>query len=320
MRQGLFVKINEQKWKEFEEKLSGGYSATADEISLIYVHLTEDLAYAQANYPNSELFRYLNELTIKVHSLIYRNKPEKSSRFWRFWRYEVPAELNGAYRYLGYAFLVFLVGVLIGVLSAANDETFVRLILGDAYVNMTLENIQNGDPMAVYKGMTEGNMFFMITINNIRVSLLAFAAGILFSVGTGYILFQNGIMLGAFHYLFIENGLFDDTLLTVWVHGTLEITAIIIAGAAGFVMGNSLLFPGTYPRAVSFRRGARKGLKIVISLIPFFIAAGFLESFVTRHTEWPLVLKLLIIIMSLFVVTTYLIILPYLSNYERIKN
>ncbi len=111
--------------------------------------------------------------------------------------------------------------------------------------------------MAVYKGMSEGSMFLTITINNIRVSLLAFAAGVLFSVGTGYILFRNGIMLGAFHYLFFEHGYFDDTILTIWIHGTLEITAIIIAGAAGLIMGNGLLFPGTYPRAYAFRKETR---------------------------------------------------------------
>lgn len=320
MRQGLFVKINEEKWKGFEGKLINLNALTADETASIYVHLTEDLAYAQANYPNTGLTSYLNELTIKVHNIIYRNKPERSSRFYRFWRYEVPDELRKSYKYLGYSFLIFSVGVLIGILSAANDETFVRLILGDAYVDMTLENMKSGDPMAVYKGMSEGSMFLTITINNIRVSLLAFAAGILFSVGTGYILFRNGIMLGAFHYLFFEYGYFDDTILTIWIHGTLEITAIIIAGAAGLIMGNGLLFPGTYPRAYAFRRAAKRGLKIVVSLIPFFIAAGFLESFITRHTEWPLPVKLFIIFVSLLIVITYLILLPNLSKNDTKEN
>lgn len=316
MRQGLFVKINEKKWEDFESRLANMSSLTSDELSSIYIHLTEDLAFAQSKFPNTELTRYLNELTVKVHNVIYRNKPERSSRILKFWRYEVPAELSRSYKYLGYAFLIFAAGVLIGVLSAANDETFVRLILGDQYVDMTLNNMEDGDPMAVYKGMSEGSMFFAITVNNIRVSLLAFAAGILFSVGTGYILFQNGMMLGVFHYLFFERGFFDDTILTIWIHGTLEITAIIIAGAAGIIMGNGILFPGTYPRLYAFRKAAKRGLKIVISLIPFFIVAGFLESFITRHTEWPLPVKLFIILVSISLVIIYLIVLPNLSKNE----
>ncbi|MEQ8473865.1 MAG: stage II sporulation protein M [Marinoscillum sp.] len=321
MRQGLFVKINEEKWSGFENKLDNIGVLSADQLSGIYVHLTEDLAFARANYPESDLTTYLNGLTLKVHNVIYRNKPERTNRFLHYWKYEVPEVLGSSYKYLGYAFLVFAVGILIGVLSAANDRTFVRLVLGDEYVNMTLENIKNGDPMAVYKGMSEGIMFFGITINNIRVALLAFAAGVFFSVGTGYVLFQNGVMVGVFHYLFFREGLFDETILTIWVHGTLEISAIVIAGAAGFVMGNGLLFPGTYPRGYSFSKSAKKGLKIVISLIPFFIVAGFLESFITRHTGWPLIAKLLIISVSLAIVITYLVILPNLHRkYVRKEN
>lgn len=168
--------------------------------------------------------------------------------------------------------------------------------------------------MAVYNSMSEGLMFFAITANNIKVALLAFAMGIFFSLGTGYILFSNGVMLGAFHYLFYENGLFDETILTIWIHGTLEISAIVIAGGAGLVMGNGILFPGTYPRLFSFQQAARKGLKIVIGLIPFFIIAGFLESFITRHTHWPLIVKIFIILVSLSITLFYLVILPKLNK------
>lgn len=317
MRQGIFVSLNEKKWKNFEDKLKAIQLLPADELSYIYVHLTEDLAYAQAKYPDSSLAQYLNELTVKVHNIIYRNKPEKANRFLTFWKTEVPRELNHAYPYIGYSFLILIIGALLGVLSAANDDTFVRLILGDAYVDQTLQNIQGGNPMAIYGSMEEGFMFFAITINNIRVALLAFAMGIFFSVGTGYILFSNGVMLGVFHYLFYKEGLFDENILTIWVHGTLEITAIIIAGGAGLIMGNGILFPKTYPRLLSFQKAAKRGLKIVLSLIPFFIAAGFIESFITRHTEWPLSVKIFIILGSLFITLLYLVILPKLNKHVQ---
>nr|BFF41353.1 hypothetical protein BACY1_31580 [Tenacibaculum mesophilum] len=74
------------------------------------------------------------------------------------------------------------------------------MILGDGYVNMTLENIENGDPMAVYKKANEVDMFIGITVNNIKVAMYAFVLGMLFSVGTLYIMMQNGIMLGSFLY------------------------------------------------------------------------------------------------------------------------
>jgi uncharacterized membrane protein SpoIIM required for sporulation len=129
-------------------------------------------------------------------------------------------------------------------------------------------------------------------------------------VGTVLVLFYNGIMLGSFQYFFYTHGLLVTSALTIWIHGTLEISAIVIAGCAGLTMGNSLVFPQTYSRLDSFLIGARKGLKIVIGLVPIFVMAGFLEGFVTRHTEMPVLLKLFIIFSSLALIIFYFIIYP----------
>ena len=288
--------------------------ANPDQLADYFVQLTDDLAYAQTHYPKSNTAVYLNNLAAKVHQAIYRNKKEDRNRIATFWKEELPRLYYEARRPLLYAFLIFSISMLVGALSTAHDDTFVRLILGDAYVNMTLDNIERGDPMAVYKDMHQSDMFFAITFNNVRVSFLAFVMGLLVSVGTGYIMFFNGVMLGAFQYFFYQKGLLLTSFLTIWIHGTLEISAIVLAGAAGIVMGNSILFPGTYPRSVSFRRGARRGLKMVIGLVPIFIAAGFLESFVTRLTEWPAAAKLAIILASAFFIVYYFVIYPLKLN------
>jgi uncharacterized membrane protein SpoIIM required for sporulation len=122
-------------------------------------------------------------------------------------------------------------------------------------------------------------------------------------------LFYNGVMLGAFQAFFYERGLLTESVLKIWIHGTLEISAIVIAGAAGLTMGNSLIFPGTLPRLESFKRGAKQGLKIAVGLVPIFIMAGFLESFVTRLTLPPLV-SLLIIGTSAVFIGWYFIVYP----------
>jgi uncharacterized membrane protein SpoIIM required for sporulation len=207
----------------------------------------------------------------------------------------------------------------VGTLSAAYDPGFVRLILGDAYVNKTLASIKAGDPMAVYKEMHQVPMFLGIALNNVKVAFYAFAAGILCSVGTGVVLVQNGIMIGAFHYLFYEYGLLGRSLLVVYIHGTLEISAIVVAGAAGFVMGNGLLFPGSYPRLTAFRQSAKKGLKIVVGLVPVFAAAAFLEGFVTRYTQMPMPMSLSIIGASLAFVVGYFVIYPALLQHDSLS-
>ena len=315
MRQALFVGHNKEKWQRYEQAIADARTLDPDEAAAMYVHLTEDLAFARAKYPRSQVSQYLSELTLKVHHHIYRNKPEKSSRLRTFWTAEIPQVLFENRRNILISFLITLAGAALGWLSASNDAEFARLILSDQYVDMTYENIEKGDPMAVYKGHSESAMFFMITVNNIRVSFLAFAFGILASVGTGYILFSNGIMIGVFHQLFFSRGLFDETILTIWIHGTLEISAIVIAGGAGLAMGNALLFPKSYPRRYSLKEGAKKGLKIILSLVPFFIVAGFLESVITRNTHWPLWAKLIIIGVSTSIVFFYLFILPKKTNY-----
>ncbi|WP_299820836.1 stage II sporulation protein M [uncultured Pontibacter sp.] len=313
MREAAFIRKNKLKWKSYETEAAANPDALADR----FIELTDDLSYARTFYPNSETTAYLNSLAGKTHQAIYKNKKEKKNRLATFWKYELPLLFREHHRQLLYAFVIFAVACFIGALSAALDDTFVRLILGDGYVNQTLQNIRNGDPMAVYKSHGQAEMFLAITINNIRVSFMAFVLGVFCSVGTFYVLFSNGIMLGAFQYFFYKQGLLLTSALTIWIHGTLEISAIVIAGCAGFVMGNSILFPKTHSRLHSFKQGARRGLKIVVGLVPIFIAAGFLEGFVTRHTEMPMALSLFIILSSAAFILYYFILYPRLLHKQH---
>lgn len=222
----------------------------------------------------------------------------------------LPLELYRSRKQLLTAFLFFGGAVLIGVVSSAIDPDFSRVILGDSYVDMTLDNIDQEDPMAVYKQQKETSMFLGITLNNIMVAFYAFILGLFFSVGTVFLLVSNGVMLGAFQYFFKIKGLFLTSFLTIWIHGALEISAIVIAGCAGMVMGNGILFPKTLTRAQSFQIHARRGLKILFGTIPLFIVAGFLEGFVTRHTEMADLSKWSIIIGSFSFILFYFVVYP----------
>ena len=311
MREVVFSRKNEVKWKEIEQYLSGGRRITADELADYYIQINDDLSYASTFYPKSHLVSYLNQLALSLHRKIYKNKKEKSSRFKQFWWYEVPAAMRAGHKELFYSFLVFMIAIAVGVFSSMQDGEFARLILGDGYVNMTLNNIDEGDPMGVYRSHSQGGMFFGIAINNVRVSFLAFALGILSSVATGYVLFQNGVMVGAFQYFFIQKGLGWISFSTIFLHGALELSAIVIAGAAGMIIGNSWMFPGTYSRSVSLTKGTKRALKIIIGLVPVFIVAAMIESFVTRlYQDMPSLLRSAIILISFAWVIYYFILLP----------
>jgi uncharacterized membrane protein SpoIIM required for sporulation len=314
MREAAFVRQNKDKWSTFENVLKNKEQLEPGDLSDLYIEVTDHLSYAKTFFPESKTMAYLNSLSSLAHQKIYKTKKEPKNRIITFWKEEFPKEFYQYQKTLLASFLFFLLFSLIGAYSAATDGDFVRSFLGDGYVNMTLENIEKGDPMAVYKKQGEFNMFLGITINNIRVALMAFSYGLLLGIGTFMILMQNGIMLGSFQYFFYDQGLLWESVRTIWIHGTIEISVIIIAGCGGIVMGNGLLFPGTFTRLQAFKRSAKAGLKIMVSTIPFFILAGFLEGFVTRHTEMPDWLAIAIIGSSLFLILFYYVYYPYQLN------
>jgi uncharacterized membrane protein SpoIIM required for sporulation len=316
MREAHFVKINKQKWLKFESYLSNKGDLPPIDLSNLYLELTDDLSFAQTFYPHSPTSIYLNQLAVKAHQKIYVTKIEAKSTILDFYMRKFPLMFYKFLPQLAFSFCFFLFFVLVGVYSSATEGVFVRSILGDAYVNMTLENIEKGDPMAVYKKMERVEMFLGITINNIQVALKAFSMGIFLGFGTLYILMSNAVMLGSFQYFFYEQGILWESARTIWIHGTIEISVIIVAGCGGIVLGNSLIFPGTYSRLDSFKIGVKSGLKILLSTLPFFVVAGFLEGFITRITDMPDSISLLIIIGSLCTIIFYYVIYPIKLNIQ----
>lgn len=310
MKEAAFVRHNRDRWEEFEKVVNRQHTATPDRLAELFIQVTDDLSYARTQYPESRTTRYLNALAGKVRLEIYKNKKEKSRRFITFWTEEVPDVMYVSRKVFTYAFIIFMVTVTIGAVSAYYDDTFVRLILGDAYVNMTLENIKKGNPTNVYASQTPLMMFVMIAWNNIFVSFKIFVFGLFASIGTGFYLGYNGIMVGAFTTFFAKEQQFAQAFPVIMLHGTIELTSIVIAAAAGFRLGNGLLFPGTYSRIVSFQKGAIDGLKIVMGLVPFFLLAAFIESFITRYAFMHWTLKSLIIGASAFLMIFYFIFYP----------
>ena len=310
MRESLFVKRNTDKWQAIEQNRS---VTDPDELTERFVELTDDLSYARTFYPDSNVTRYLNGLAAQTHRGLMQNQRDDRSRFITFWQYELPLLFRESHRLLAVSAGIFLAACVLGWVSAAHDNTFVQLILGDQYINMTLENIRKGDPLGVYNGSDQATMFVQITLNNIYVAFRTFVFGLFASFGTIAMLFYNGVMLGSFQYFFYERNLLLDSVLKIWIHGTLEISAIVIAGCAGLTVGNSLLFPGTFSRLDSFKRGVKQGLKIAVGLVPIFIVAGFLESFVTRLTLPPIVSGSIIGVSAAFVVW-YFVLYPITLN------
>lgn len=309
MRETSFIKQNKDKWKEFEHDLNKE-NADPDKLSDLFIQITDDLSYSRTFYPNRSVRVYLNNIAQQVFYSIYKNRKTHVGRLFYFWTHELPYMIWEARREFRMAFWVFAIAFGIGMLSCAMDSEFPRVVLGDDYVDMTIENIESGDPMAVYKQKGEFGMSLGITINNLWVAFQTFALGVFFALGTLFYLIKNAIMVGAFQWFFYEEGVFLESFLTIWIHGTLEISAIVIAAAAGITMGKGLVFPGTLTRIQAFQISARRGVKIMMGIVPIFIIAGFLEGYLTRQTETPDIIRALFIFSCLAFVILYFWWLP----------
>ncbi len=321
MREVAFIKQNKEKWLNFEEAIFGKTKKNPDELANLYIHLMNDLSYAQTYYPKSKTTVYLNHLASQTYQKIYKTKRTETNRIKHFFKTEVPLLVYDYRRYMLYAFIAFGLLTFIGAVSAHNDESFVRLILGDGYVNMTLENIKEGDPVAVYKSGSNWGSFIGITLNNLRVGALSYFFGIFLGIGTFYILLNNCIMLGSFQYFFYQEGVFWESVRGIWIHGSMEIFAIVIEAAAGFILGASILFPRTFSRMNSFKIGFKNSFKIFISTMPFTFAAGFLEGYITRYSNvMHNFLSVGIILLTLSIISFYYLVYPFIVHKKLKQN
>lgn len=323
MTESQFIQKNKEDWETLE-KLLNWKIKDPRRLSKLFTKISGDLSYAQTHYPRRSVTLYLNDLVTRVYdSMKTRKKYRFIGAFSRFFGWVLPAEIIKHRRLFYISLFVFVIAFIVGAFSTLQDPEFAVTILGEDYVNITEDNIASGDPMAIYKSGTRWGSFIGITLNNINVAFLTFVMGVLGSLGTYFILIKNGIMVGVFQTLFYTKGLLKTSFLTIWIHGTIEISSIIIAGAAGLILGNSILFPGSYSRMESLKRGAVSSMYVLLSTVPLFIIAGSFEGFITPLTNLSEALKWGIIIISLIFIVFVYIINPFLfyrsGRYQEVK-
>lgn len=324
----MFIKKNAEKWKKYQHSATDNPDETAER----FVDLIDDLSYAKTFYPRSKVTRWINGIAAGIYQSIYKNKKEKYSRLFQFWKFELPLLFGKYQRILLFTTVTFVAFVALGVFASMYDPGFVRSILGDGYVDMTEANIAKGDPFGVYKDENPFTMFVTIAINNVFVAMMFVLGGFLLGIPTilrwpifnvaG--LWDTGMMLGAFQFMFFSHDLGWKSILVIWIHGTLEISIFVIAATAGFIIANGILFPGTFSRQVSFRRGVKDSLKVVLVIVPLLLVAAFFESYVTHlmsqtfdkenNAGLPIWAGVLILAGSLIFLIWYFVILPIMLN------
>jgi len=320
MQETDFIQQNKDKWKEFEDVLNSS-DKDPERLTDLYIETTDDLSYSRTYYPNRSVRVYLNGIAQQVYQSLYKNKQREKNIVSRFWKHDLPEALWYGRKGLLLSFVLFATGLFVGVLSSIYYPDFAKIMLGDGYIEMTKANIAKGDPMAVYKDSEPVIMFLKIAWNNILIAYGTFILGILFGLGTVYVILYNSVMVGAFIYFFIERGLFKESFLAIMLHGTLELSMIVVAGCAGFTLARGIIFPGTYTRGQAIIQSARSGIKILLGVTVLLIYAAIIESFATRYTEMPDIIRLSIILISAVIVIGYFVWYPrHLYNKGKIPD
>ncbi|MDX5326854.1 MAG: stage II sporulation protein M [Bacteroidota bacterium] len=310
MKESEFIHRNKDRWKDIEGILSDKKRSKETDLGDLFLQVTDDLSYSQTHYPRRSVRLYLNSVARLIFGKVFRTRRFQFHKFKTFWTDDLPHILFEERRTIYLSFGIFLLALLVGVFSSFHEPDFARQILGPDYVKMTEDNILRGDPLGVYKDSDPFEMFLMIGYNNLQVSIFTFVLGMLFGLGTLGILLRNGVMVGVFQYFFIEKGLFWPSFLTIWQHGTIEISCIILAGAGGFTLSRGLIFPGNFPRGFALRRSFTRGMKIMLGIAPLIVLAAFIESFFTRFDNMHWVIRISIILFSLILILGYFVILP----------
>ncbi len=247
------------------------------EFLTLYQRASSQLSFARGHYGNPELTAELTTLVANANAVIYRRTSSPASSFRRFFTIYFPAAVWHLRKTIGVAALAtFLPALALGLwlgndvdsLNALDDEASQA-----AYVDEQFEDYYSSEPAAEFATA--------VLLNNIRVSFTAFGAGILFGVGTLFILAFNGANLGVAWAVFIAAGQQSKFFGLIIPHGLLELSAIVLAGAAGMSIGFAMLAPGDRHRSAALAEEARRAIVVVIGLILVFIVAGLIEGFVT---------------------------------------
>ena len=247
------------------------------ELSLLYRQTAADLAAIRQDPSSVHFARYLNHLMTRAHNIIYVGHRASPWAIFTFFKQEYPRVFRRNAKYCALAVAVFVAGGLAGVALTLQDPDFRLKVLGPRMVQtiqrkeMWTHSIISVKPLASSEIMT----------NNMTVGFMAYATGITAGLGTIYMMFFNGLLMGVIGTACALAGMSLSLWSFVAPHGALELPAIFLAGGAGFKIAHGLLFPGMLPRKDSLMLAGREATTLVLGTVPILIVAGTIEAFVS---------------------------------------
>jgi uncharacterized membrane protein SpoIIM required for sporulation len=275
-----FIESGESRWSALRQLLSRRRDIDSSEVLIraeLYQATTADLAYARRRFPNDPVRTELERLVSDARSAVYggtgRRQGVAGFFFDTYWALIVERR-----RPLALAALALIVPGIGGALWSVVDPEGLMGVLPAEFLWVTsAESTDQGYGAAGLVGFST----FVFT-NNIRVTLTAFALGVTYGVGTAWILVQNGVIFGALTGLAIGSGNGRVFVAAVVAHGILELSCIVVAGAAGLSLGRSILRPGPTTRRASLGKEAVVAVQLALGTSLWLVFAGFIEGFASR--------------------------------------
>ncbi len=287
-----FIAENRQQWRKFEKMLEATESSglpglshrQLKEFGLLYRKVSSDLVHVRSVTSNAELTEYLNNLVSRGYAKVYSGRRFHLGGLVKFFMQSFPREFRARFRYFLLSAAALFAGIALGFLAVTFDqESRYYLMLPDHMYTPASEHAREAleaEDRGGRVGSADHASAFsaMLFTNNIQVGLLAFASGITLGIGTVLVLVFNGVFLGAVAASYQQDG--SALFFYSWVlpHGILELTSIVITGAAGLLLGRALLWPGEYSTTDSLRIRGRSALILMLGTIPLFIIAGLIEG------------------------------------------
>lgn len=299
------VAAGSPRWATFAARLAraqtGGLGAMTEEDARDFVReyreLTGDLARlrtATRGGDEGEVF-YLNRLAAGAHNLLYRRRTIAWREIINFMFVAVPREIRASAAPILLAAALLFGPMAIAYTAVVRDPAAAELLLPPGMMERAEDGVRRaatGDGYIDDPRMWRPVMATGIVTNNVQVSFFAFAGGITAGIFTSVVLLTNGVSIGAVLGLYASKDIGSLLLAFVAPHGVLELTAICIAGGAGFLLAAALLIPGTRTRRAALAENARRAIKLVAGATMLLVVAGAIEGFISPIPWWPFAGKL----------------------------
>ena len=313
------VASNAPRWAAFAGRLAtaqkGGLQTLGEqgvrEFVQEYRELTADLARlrtATAGGESREVF-YLNRLVSAAHNLLYRRRSIRPDAAVRYLFFTVPQEIRRSSNVIALAALLLFVPMAVTGVAVVRDPDAAVAFLppqmfdrAEAGVRAAREGGGYVDVPSLYRPtMASG-----IIANNIQVAFMAFASGITAGLLTCFVLFSNGLSIGAVLGLYVSKGIGSLIIAFIAPHGVLELTAICIAGGAGLLLGSAFIIPGDRTRRRALVENGKRSIALVTGATFLLVGAGIIEGFISPIPWWPLEIKLAVSAVTALLLYAYL--------------